>query len=264
MEGQPDSEGLAAQMKSAGVDGALMISLAPKCFGVWANEHTPKERIDNLFEWVGTHTQLFPFYWIDPTEDDAVDQVGLAGEAGVMGYKCICDHFYPNDARAQRVFREIAGSGKPLLLHSGILWDGKESSRYNRPLESESLLEIPGLRFALAHMSWPWCDELVALYGKFLSARRQRPGEISELFVDTTPGTPRIYREEALRKLFTVGYDVAGNVMIGSDQCTGRYKSDVVKGLISRDTETLRKLEVSEETIAAVLGGNLRRFLGLE
>jgi predicted TIM-barrel fold metal-dependent hydrolase len=250
-------------MSEAGVDGAVMISLAPRCFPVWAEEHTPGERLDNVFAWCEASPKLFPFYWIDPTEDDALGQVELAVKREVLGFKCICDHFYPNDPSAQVVFRAIAQAGKPLLFHSGTLWDGKDSSRYNRPTEFEALIDIKGLKFALAHISWPWLDELVALYGKFQSATRQRPGEVAELFVDTTPGTPRIYREEAFRKLFTVGYDVRDNVMMGSDQCTGRYRAEAVKNLAARDSEILRGLGVEEDVIAAVMGGNMERFLGI-
>ena len=263
MEGMPDSAGFSAQMREAGVDGALMISLAPHCFPVWAEAHTSGERLDNLFAWVESSPKLFPVYWINPTEDDALDQVELAVKRGVRGFKCICDHFYPGDSRALGVFHAIAHSGKPLLFHSGILWDGKDSSRYNRPAEFEALIGIVGLKFALAHISWPWCDELIALYGKFQAARNQSPNQVAELFVDTTPGTPRIYREDALRKLFTVGYDVRDNVMIGSDQCTSRYKPDAVSDLVARDTNILRDLAVEGDVIRRVMCDNLERFLGL-
>lgn len=261
MGGSPDSAGLASRLAAAGVDGALLISLAPRCFPVWAGENTTRERIENLFGWVGTHPRLFPFYWIDPTEDDALGQVELAVKRGVHGFKCICDRFYPSDGRAQAVFRAVAQAGKPLLLHSGILWDGNDSSRYNRPVEFEALLDIPRLKVALAHISWPWCDELIAVYGKFQAARKQRPDEVAELFVDTTPGTPQIYREEALRKLFTVGYDVKANVMLGSDQLANTYDSENVKDMIARDAEILRGLGLDDGVIAGVMGGNLERFL---
>jgi predicted TIM-barrel fold metal-dependent hydrolase len=262
MEGAIDSAGLSAQMREAGCEGAIMISLAPRCFPNWAEDHTSEERLDNLFAWCEANPKFFPFYWIDPTEDDALAQVDLAVKRGVLGFKCICDHFYPNDPKAQPIFRAIAQAGKPLLFHSGTLWDGKDSSRYNRPAEFEALIDIPGLRFSMAHISWPWCDELIALYGKFQAARTVKPGEVPDLFIDTTPGTPHIYREEALRKVFTVGYDLNHNIMIGSDQCTGRYKPEAVKNLIARDTGILRGLGVEEDNIAAVMGGNLERFLG--
>ena len=261
--GPVDRAGFQAQLSAAGVDGALVISIAPRSFGSWSGDYTSRERLDNLFEWVGDSPNLLPFYWIDPIEDDALDQVALAVGRGVRGFKCICNRFFPRDERAMTVFRGIADSGKPVLFHSGILFDGTDSSRYSRPVEFEPLIDIPGLKFALAHMSWPWCDELIAVFGKFESARSHRPGGSAEMFIDTTPGTPRIYREDALRKLFTVGYDVRDRVMFGSDQTASRYKPDRVRNLIARDTDILRGLDVGEDVLANVTGGNLRRFLGI-
>lgn len=75
------------------------------------------------------------------------------------------------------------------------------SSQYNRPSEFEPLLEINGLKFSLAHISWPWCDELIAVYGKFLNAYAGNPDHSVEMFIDITPGTPPIYRQEVLTKL---------------------------------------------------------------
>ena len=74
------------------------------------------------------------------------------------------------------------------------MWDGKPSGPYNRPVGFESLLEVQGLRFCMAHVSWPWCDELVAVYGKVLNGYTNRRDLTVEMFVDITPGTPPIYR----------------------------------------------------------------------
>ena len=100
----------------------------------------------------------------------AEDQIVMAAEKSIMGFKVICDRYFPGDKRAMEIFRIIAKTKRPILFHSGILWDGKPSSQYNRPSEFESLLEINHLRFSLAHISWPWCDELIAVYEKFLNA----------------------------------------------------------------------------------------------
>ncbi len=111
----------------------------------------------------------------------------------------------------------IANAGKPLLLHSGILYNGKASSRFNRPAEFEALLTIPGLRFALAHIGWPWCDGTIALFGHYSALFRPRGAQASEMFIDLTCGTPPIYRHEALTKLCTVGFDVWDHLLFGTD-----------------------------------------------
>jgi len=264
MELAEDREGLARNMKKAGVDGGIIISLPPASFRHDGGKAPTRERLDNLFKWIEAPAELYPFYWIDPLEQDACDQVRQAVEMGVRGFKVICMHHYPGDPKALEVYRLIASLNKPILFHSGILYDGRESSKYNRPVEFEALLEVRGLRFALAHISWPWCDELLAVYGKFASALGSRPDLGVELFIDTTPGTPKIYREEAFRKVFTIGMDVGSNVIFGTDSRTHGYSGELIKSLIESDNEILSKLGLDEEARNRVFSGNLRRFVGAE
>jgi predicted TIM-barrel fold metal-dependent hydrolase len=134
---------------------------------------------------------------------------------------------------------------------------------YNRPAGFEVLLDIAGLRFALAHIGWPWCDEMIAVYGKFLSAKRRRDDMTAEMFIDLTPGTPPIYRREALTKLLTVGYDITHNLIFGTDCNTNDYNVEKAREWIARDTEIYRELDVSDEDIANIFSGNFQRFLGI-
>ena len=213
--GKRDRADFQQRLKAAGVGGGVLISLAPDGFFQGTRRSTAEERLDDLFFWCAAGPDLYPFFWIDPLEADVLGQVALAVERGVVGFKVICDRYYPGHEQAMEVFTAIAQEGCPILFHSGILWDGKPSGSYNRPVGFESLLEVDGLRFCLAHISWPWTDELVAVYGKFLNAYTSRPGLTVEMFVDITPGTPPIYRRDALTRLFTVGYNVAQNVFFG-------------------------------------------------
>ena len=258
-----DREGFARSLRAAGVDGGCVISLPPASFKEVAPSAPLEERLDNLFRWCEAGENRYPMYWVDPLEADALDQVDAAVKRGVAGFKVICDRFFPGDERAMPVYQAIADAGRPILFHSGILWDGKPSAMYNRPGGFEALLEVRGLRFCLAHISWPWCDELVAVYGKFLNARARRKGLDVEMFIDTTPGTPRIYRREALTKLFTVGYNVARNVLFGSDGHASDYNAERVRERLEYDAQIFAELGLDKETIEGVQGENLKRFLGL-
>ncbi len=113
-------------------------------------------------------------------------------------------------------------------------------STYCHLLEYECLLEVDNLRFALAHVSWPWHDTAIALYGKFLNAMTKRNIRC-EMFIDTTPGTPEIYREEVLTKLYRVGYDVADNVMFGTDSSANSYNTKWSLDWQQRDFAILSK-----------------------
>lgn len=248
-------------MSCSGVDGGILISLAPGGFFPKGPSLANHERLEALFAWTAAAPLLFPFYWINPTEEDAAEQVDRAVSRGVAGFKIICDRFFPGDERAMRIYARIAAAGRPILFHSGILWDGKASSRFNRPAEFEALLDVDGLRFSLAHISWPWCDELIAVYGKFADAYSLRPSCSVELFIDTTPGTPRLYRREALTKLMTVGYDVGRNIFFGSDCHAHAYNATSTRDWLKLDRSILVELGTPESVMEGIFGGNLRRFV---
>lgn len=263
MDSVENREELLQKLEEAGVNGGIVISLPPQAFRDVGQSAPPMDRMSNVLNWCELSKTLYPFFWIDPLEDGAADQVDMAVDKGVMGFKVICDRYYPGDGRAMKIFEAIAKTDRPLLFHSGILWDGKPSSMYNRPSEFEALLEIKGLRFCLAHISWPWCDELIAVYGKFLNAYTRNSNLSVEMFIDIAPGTPPVYRKEALTKLFTVGYDVQNNVIFGSDSCANRYNVEWTQQWLSLDREIFQDLGLEEEMLGKIYAENLRRFLGV-
>ncbi len=261
-EGPIEKEEFARRLRRGGMDGAVLFSLAPGSF-LRSGKQKTAARLDNLFSWAESCPNLFPFYRIDPTEEDAKEQVQAACRRGVSGFKIICNHFYPGDRRNLRICRQIAKTARPVLFHSGILWGGQASSKYNRPAEFEALLEVDGLKFALAHLSWPWSEECIAVYGKFLDAYRSRPGLSVEMFLDITPGDFSEARRDILRRLFTIGYDVSNNIIYGTDRSANSYDHDCARRWIERDSEVFRELNLSGEQVEAIFSENLRRFLGV-
>jgi len=251
------------RLRKAGVGGGVVISLPPPNYLRWAEGVTHRERLDNVLSWCEGDAECYPFFWLDPMAPDALEQVAMAVERGVAGFKVICHDHYPGDERAMPVYQAVASAGRPILFHSGILWDGEPSSFFNRPAEFEALLDVEGLRFALAHISWPWVDECLAVYGKILVASNHRADLKVEMFIDTTPGTPPIYRRDALTKLYSIGYEVADNVLFGSDSSPNDYDVDSVRQWLERDAQILGELGLSREALDGIHAGNLRRFLGL-
>lgn len=259
---ESDHAALAANMRAAGVDGAVLISMPPAAFPTFRGPKGHVERLEHALAYAKAIPNCRAFFWIDPTEDDAAAQVQAALERKIDGFKVICNHFYPGDPKAVDIYRLIAGAGKPMLFHSGIPWDGTASSKFCRPVEFEAMLDVPKLRFALAHISWPWIDECLAVYGKFLSALKNRPGLSCEMFIDITPGTPPIYRKEALTKIWTIGYQLEDNVMFGSDSTSAWYAPDWVPPWIARDNAIYDSLGLTPATRRKIYGDNLLRFLG--
>jgi predicted TIM-barrel fold metal-dependent hydrolase len=260
-EGKPDPKGLTRRLAESGLDGGVLISLPPPSFPWLSRPLSFEQRLENLLEWTSGIDVLAPFFWVDPTEDNAEKQVHQAVRRGVAGFKVICNHFYPEDPRAMMVFQLIAEQRKPILFHSGILWDGQYSSRYNRPAVFEALLEVRGLVFSLAHIGWPWVDEFIAVYGKFLNASSLTEDSAVEMYIDITPGTPPIYRREALSRLFGVDYDLEKNVIFGTDCSAVSYNVQWTRQWIARDSAIYEETGVSQETVRNVFGANLQRFL---
>jgi len=208
-------------IKPGGFDGGMVLSNGPGRGA--ADAPTAEQRMDAVLKICSQNKYLFPFFFIDPTEPDAVEQVELAESKGILGYKTICARHFPCDDRAIPVYKKIAEFNRPILFHSGILYDGRNASgNFNRPCNFEGLLSIDNLRFALAHVSWPWTDECIAVFGKFNSARgRGRGGGAGEMFIDLSPGTPRPYRKSVFdRLLFSIG-NVKTNLLYGIDARIG-------------------------------------------
>ena len=216
--GEPKPDFLKARFAEAGLVGGLVFSRCPNSWQVpGAPLLTPEEAMDNVIAWCSASPSIYPIYWIDPGADNAVELVDMACEKGIYGFKVIRGAEMPVDEKALKCYRRMAEKNKPITFHTGILWDGRGSSDYFRPANWEGLLEAPFLRFALAHISWPWYDECVAVYGKILNAVVRRGLEVPEMFIDTTPGTPKDYRRDALRRVYKTGYDIAEHIMYGTD-----------------------------------------------
>ena len=266
MDKKPEKlENMLARMDEAGVEAVGLLSFAPERFGEVYEEPCPvkaKDRLDAVMDWAKRSDRIFPYFWIDPLEEDALEQVDLAVERGVDAFKVICDRFYPCDERPMEVWRYIAEKKKPILFHSGILYSPHPSSRYNRPVNFEALFEIPNLRFALAHVSWPWYDECIALFGQW-QYLYGRGLTTAELFLDTTPGTPKLYREEVFTKLFHTGIDVENYLMQGSD-CIIDYNVDYYRYVQEMDRAVINKLGLTEAQQEKYYYKNLLRFLGKE
>lgn len=256
----PDPATLIAEMDAAGVYGGCVFSNWP------AESNSAKgtsfdERLAEVLAWTrGYEDRLFPVLWIHPYEDDVINKIHVACDAGIAAFKMICTNYYVYEERSMEVIREIAKLDRPIIFHTGILWDGAVSSNFNRPLNWEALMEVEGLRFSMGHCSWPWIDECIALYGKFLNSMIER--NTAEMFFDITPGTPEIYRRELLTKLFGIGYDVGHNIMFGTDASAMGYRGQWVNKWLGIDSGIMDELGVSREYRELMYYGNLMRFLG--
>ena len=253
-----------ARLEAGGATGANVFSVPPKMYIFTKEQADYEERITSLLNLTNGHTdRLFPFLFIHPDEEDILSKVDDAIGRGVMGFKMICCDYYVYEDKCMRILEKIAAADKPVVFHSGILWDGKVSSNYNKPINWECCLEIPKLRFALSHCSWPWMDECISMYGKFRAAKRIRPDMSCEMFIDITPGTPQIYRKEMFTKLLLIGYELETNILYGSDMRVQNYNPDLLTEKVMRDNFIYKELGISDDMRRMIYGQNLLRFVGV-
>ena len=259
-EGIFNNDAFLADLKASGMDGAAIYSANP----VTNADKTAQERMNAALDICKGKDTLYPFYWINPLEDDAIEQVDLAIEKGFVAFKMICRDYLPGCQKSMDVLEKIAQRGKSVLFHTGICWDGVNSANNHKPANFEALIEIPRLKFCLAHVSWPWYDECIAVYGKFNNAYSTRPDTSCEMFIDVTPGTPRVYREEVFRHLLCSDYELRYNLMFGTDSNTGKYNIDWCKEWQKRDNKLYKKFikKDVEDFKEHVYGKNFLRFIG--
>jgi uncharacterized protein len=118
---------------------------------------------------------MIPFASIDPARGKAgVRQVRrLVTEHGVRGFKFHpnVQAFYPNDRLAYPLYEAIEEFGVPAVFHTGQSGIGQGAPggggirlKYSNPLFVDDVAaDFPGLPIVLAHPSFPWQDEALAV-----------------------------------------------------------------------------------------------------
>jgi len=288
VRGGEKGEDVLRAMDRAGLDLICPICWPPEA--TKADPLDPSRRLSNAERMAETGRMLAAdseriraLYWVDPRDEDAPEQVECAvSEYKYAGIKMIPDHWHPYEERIFPVYERIQTLGVPILFHVGILWANADSSRFCRPADYEIMQEFPRVPFLLGHIGWPWTDECIAVADRFKTLARLADGRDGELMrdlafrhrnlhkrelevpvqckVDLTPGTPPVYRTDALRKCYEVlGADmlVFGSDLLGADDLAG------VRAHQERDERIFRdELGLSEEDIDRIMGTNVLTLFG--
>jgi hypothetical protein len=260
--GYESAREILAAMDAAGLNKVVLISHQPESSNPGWPRISTREALDHTAAVAReAPDRLIPFAWIEPTLPEALTELDRAvNELNYKGVKMIPNHWYPCDEAIYPLYDKVQKLGVPILFHSGILFANGDSSRFCRPAYYEALINFPALRFALAHISWPWVDECLAVYGRFRSYARHTGAPI-QMWIDTCPGTPALWRPEALQK--TLAYCGDEHLLWGSDSDTanlGRHAPEV----LASDRRILRgQLGGNQATEKRWLGENALAFLGL-
>jgi predicted TIM-barrel fold metal-dependent hydrolase len=114
--------------------------------------------------------RMIGFAGIDPTEDEALDQVTHVSQELHLRGLCICpaaQDFHPSDTRAMAVFEKAAALHLPIIFYPGTHLSPKTKMEYARPhLLDEVARSFPNLKMVISHLGYPWVDEALVLLGK--------------------------------------------------------------------------------------------------
>jgi predicted TIM-barrel fold metal-dependent hydrolase len=196
---------------------------------------------------------LIPFASIDPAKGPAGAREArrLAESFGVRGFKFhpSLQAFSPNDQSAYPLYETIQGLGLPAIFHTGqtgigarVRGGGGVHLKYSNPMLLDDVaVDFPDLSIVLAHPSFPWQDEALAV-------ATHKPN----VFIDLSGWSPKYFPPQLVRYANTLLQD---KVLFGSDYpllTPDRWLSDF-------DT-----LDIKPDVKPKILKGNAMRLLGLE
>ena len=212
--GEVDPAEMIAAMDANGVDRMILLSQPDRKSLDKTRENLLRTKA--TFDAAGERVSALA--WVNPTIDGMAD---LAAEAltamGYSGIKIIPDHWYAYEDRLQPFWARMNELAASILFHTGILYGWEDASRFCRPVYLEKLIEYPDIRFAMAHISWPWCEENLAVMGRMRAGARRAPDGSRpwQSYVDLTPGTPPHIRRQAVAN--AIDFCGPDRIMFGTD-----------------------------------------------
>lgn len=214
---------------------------------------TPPIPNEEIAEAAAAHPDvLIPFASVDPFRGRAgVRQARrLVEEYGVRGFKFhpSIQGFYPDDRLAYGLYEVMEETGAIALFHTGqtgigagVPGGGGIRLKYSNPLHVDDVaVDFPHLRIILAHPSFPWQDEALAV-------ATHKPG----VHIDLSGWSPKYFPPQLVQYANTLLKD---KVLFGSDfpvLSPDRWLADFAK------------LPIKDEVRPKILKENAARLLGL-
>jgi uncharacterized protein len=230
--------------------------MAAVVFTVDAEHATGHPRISNeeVAEGCSRHPDvLIPFASIDPFKGRAGVREArrLVSDHGVRGFKFhpSVQGFAPDDRMAYPLYEVIQELGVPALFHTGqtgigagVPGGGGIRLKYSDPmLVDDVAVDFPDLRIILAHPSFPWQDEALAV-------ATHKP----YVYIDLSGWSPKYFPPQLVRYANSLLQD---KVLFGSDYpviTPDRWLKDFAA------------LDIKPEVRPKILKENAARLLGLD
>jgi len=174
------------------------------------------------------------------------------GEMGYTGLKMMPDHFYMTDPEIEPFLDAMNRISASILFHTGILYYYDDSSRFCQPVYLEKLLHYPNIRFAMAHMAWPWVEECLAVMGR-MRAVVSEGAKQWQSYIDITPGVPPHIRKQSIKN--AVEYCGVDHIMFGSDDMLPSETLDCQAFVLNDYKQIFDELDITEEQQARIFSG---------
>jgi uncharacterized protein len=193
---------------------------------------------------------LIPFASVDPHRPDAAERVERLVAAGARGFKFhpTLQGFAPDDRRFYQVYEAISSAHVPALFHSGQTGIGAGTPggsglrlRHSNPMLLDDVAaEFPDLTVVIAHPSFPWQDEALAV-----------ATHKANVHIDLSGWSPKYFPPQLVQYANTL---LKHKVLFGSDYpviTPDRWLRDFAE------------LPIKDEVRPLILKENAARLLGL-
>lgn len=224
-------------------------------FPVDAERETGFRRYNNeeMAELAGQFSDIMiPFASIDPAKGTAGAREArrLVADFGVRGFKFhpTMQGFYPNDRAAYVLYEAIAEAGVPALFHTGQTAVGSGMPggngmrlKYSNPIHLDDVAaDFPDMPIILAHPSFPWQDEALAV-------AQHKPN----VYIDLSGWSPKYFPPNLVKYANSI---LKEKVLFGSDWpaiTPDRWLHD------------FEQLDIKPEVRPLILKDNARKLLKL-
>jgi predicted TIM-barrel fold metal-dependent hydrolase len=196
---------------------------------------------------------LIPFGSVDPGRGKAGAKMAerLITEHGVRGFKFHPSDqgFFPNDPMAYPLYEVIQGHGLPALFHSGTTGVGSGQRagggirlKYSNPIHLDDVaVDFPDMPIVIAHPSFPWQDEALAVAG-------HKP----QVYIDLSGWSPKYFPPQLVAQINSL---LKKKVLFGSD-----FPAITPE----RWLKDFATLPIKDEVRPLVLKENAARLFGLD
>ena len=249
VRGEVDADELLRQLDQNGVDRVIVLSRAERL----SLEETRRRLLEVKPLLEAAPDRISGLAWVNPAIDGMAE---LAAEAlqrmGYVGLKITPDHWYAYEPRLASFWERMNDLHAGILFHTGILYGWEDASRFCRPVYLEALVKYPDIRFAMAHIAWPWCEECLAVMGR-LRAETHGDGRQWQSYIDITPGTPRHIRKQAVAN--AISFCGPERIMFGTD-CSLPNRIAGQKDMVQSDLALFDELGLDDQQKQRIMAGS--------